>query len=98
MTKIPGGPLRFSVKGIEIEGSGSVGDPRSFTVNPFGVDFQYEWESQPNRYHTQWVNVPEFWLDTTPVTHGDFVEYLNNHPDQIPTDRYHYLKNWDWSD
>lgn len=40
MTKIPGGPLRFSVKGIEIEGSGTVGDPRSFTVNPFGVDFQ----------------------------------------------------------
>eukprot|EP01050_Picozoa_sp_SAG11_P011577 SAG11_NODE_1237_length_5426_cov_4.878543_4_plen_1325_part_00 len=98
MTKIPGGPFRFSAKGIEIEGSGSVGDPRSFTVNPFGMDFQYEWESQPNRYHTQWVNVPEFWLDKTPVTHGDFAEYLNNHPDQVPTDRYHYLKNWDWSD
>ena len=41
MTKISGGPLRFSVKGIEIEGSGTVGDPRSFSVNPFGVDFQY---------------------------------------------------------
>ena len=53
MTKVPGGPLRFSVKGIEIEGSGAAGDQDSIAVNPFGVDFQYEWESQPGRFHTQ---------------------------------------------
>ena len=40
MSKIPGGPLRFSVKGIEIEGGGVIGDPRSQTINPYGVDFQ----------------------------------------------------------
>ena len=37
MKKIQGGPLRFSVKGIEIEGGGTVGDPRSVAINPYGV-------------------------------------------------------------
>eukprot|EP01052_Picozoa_sp_SAG31_P003372 SAG31_NODE_128_length_23532_cov_21.204754_17_plen_132_part_00 len=54
MTKIPGGALRFEVRGIEIEGGGAQGDPRSPSVNPYGVDFQYEWEAQPNRFHLQW--------------------------------------------
>jgi iron(II)-dependent oxidoreductase len=36
MTKIPGGPLRFEVRGIEIEGGGTEGDPRSSSVNPYG--------------------------------------------------------------
>eukprot|EP01050_Picozoa_sp_SAG11_P022968 SAG11_NODE_4480_length_1880_cov_0.888827_3_plen_155_part_01 len=44
MTRIPGGALRFAVRGIEIEGGGAVGDPRKAGVDPFGVDFQYEWE------------------------------------------------------
>ena len=58
------------------------------------VDFQYEWEPQPNRFHTQWVNVPEYWLDTTPVTHAAFADYLSKNPSAIPEDKYHYLKNW----
>ena len=98
MTKIAGGPLRFSVKGIEIEGGGTIGDPRSVTVNPYGVDFQYEWESQPNRFHTQWVNVAEFWLDTNLVNQKDFADYLAENTSAMPSDKYHYLKNWDWSD
>ena len=98
MTKISGGPLRFSVKGIEIEGGGAVGDPRDQKINVYGVDFQYEWEAEPNRYHTQWVNVPEYWLDTTPVTQGAFAEYLTQNPSALPADRYHYLKNMNWSD
>ena len=46
MVEIPGGAYRFMVRGIEIEGSG-----RSIKNNPFGVDFQYPWESVPNRFH-----------------------------------------------
>ena len=47
-------------------------------INPYGVDIQYEWEGQPNRFHTQWLNVPEYWLDTTPVTQGAFAKYLQS--------------------
>ena len=36
MVKVAGGPYRFVVKGIEIEGSGT-----NIQNNPFGVDFQY---------------------------------------------------------
>ena len=46
MVEIPGGAYRFVVRGIEIEGAG-----RSIKDNPFGVDFQYPWESVPNRFH-----------------------------------------------
>ena len=97
MTKIPGGPLRFETKGIEIEGAGSTGDQSNIGVNPFGVDFQYEWESQPSRYHMQYLHVPEYWLDTTPVTQGAWAKYLAANKTALPDDRYHYLKNWDWS-
>ena len=93
MANISGGPFRFFVKGIEIEGAGGTGDPRSPSVNPFGVDFQYEWEAQPNRYHNQWLNLPEFYLDITPVTQGAFAEYLVKNPLALSKDRYHYLKN-----
>ena len=40
MVRIPGGPLRFAAKGIEIEGGGTVGDPRDQKINVYGVDFQ----------------------------------------------------------
>ena len=98
MVKIPGGPFRFDTHGIEIEGAGSAGDPRSPSVNPFGVDFQYEWEAQPNRFHTQWLDVPAYWFDVHPVTHAAFADYLAKNPKAVAEDRYHYLKNWDWSD
>lgn len=97
MTQIPGGPLRFSVKGIEIEGGGAAGDQSAIQKNPFGVDFQYEWEPQPSRYHLQWLNVPAFLLDTTPVTQQAFAKYLAKNPSALAKDRYHYLMNWDWS-
>lgn len=97
MVRIPGGPFLFKSHGIEIEGSGGTGDPRDFNVNPYGVDFQYEWESQPNRYHWQWLNLSAYWLDKTPVTQSAFYDYLVKNPSAVPDDRYHYLKNWDWS-
>ena len=93
MAHIHGGPFRFAVKGIEIEGGGNTGDPRSQDVNPYGVDFQYEWEAEPNRFHTQWVNVPAYYLDVTPVTHAAYARYLATNPSAISKDRYHYLKN-----
>eukprot|EP01047_Picozoa_sp_COSAG01_P033880 COSAG01_NODE_2515_length_7529_cov_77.394347_3_plen_250_part_00 len=60
------------------------------------MDFQYEWESQPNRFHLQWLNVPAYWIDTKPVTQGAFAEYLQKNPSALSSDRYHYLKNWNW--
>ena len=94
-------PSSRITKGIEIEGGGVVGDSRDQRFNPFGVDFQYEWEGQPSRYHTQWLHVPEFWLDTTPVTQGAYASYLVEKSQRdgkaLPDDRYHYLANWNWT-
>jgi len=97
MTKIPGGPLQFQTKGIEIEGAGGTGNQSNIGVNPFGVDLQYEWEHQPSRFHSQYLHVPEYWLDTTPVTQGAWSKYLAANKTALPDDKYHYLKNWDWS-
>ena len=39
-----------------------------------------------------------YYIDATQVTQADFAAYLKQHPDKLSTDRYHYLKNFDWSD
>ena len=37
-------------------------------------------------------------IDLAPVTQAEFAAYLAKEgPKALPTDRYHYLKNWDWS-
>jgi len=99
MKKIPGGPILFETKGIEIEGGGGswTGNNSDQNVNPYGVDFQYEWEHQPGRYHLQNLHVPAYWLDITPVTQGAYAKYLAANKSAMPDDLYHYLKNWDWS-
>ena len=35
-------------------------------------------------------------IDLAPVTQAEFAAYLAKEK-ALPTDRYHYLKNWDWS-
>jgi iron(II)-dependent oxidoreductase len=39
-----------------------------------------------------------YYIDATQVTQADFAAYLKQHPDKLSTDRYHYLKHFDWSD
>ena len=37
-------------------------------------------------------------IDITQVTQGAFAAYLKKDPSKLSADRYHYLKNWDWSE
>eukprot|EP01044_Picomonas_judraskeda_P016292 COSAG03_NODE_2871_length_2389_cov_754.324759_3_plen_225_part_00 len=60
MVRIPGGKFRFAVQGLEIEGGGP-----NIHVNPYGVDFQYEWEPVPQRFHVQWMQLKPCLLQTT---------------------------------
>lgn len=101
MVKVAGGAYRFAVKGIEIEGAGS-----NIQNNPFGVDFQYEWESVPNRFHDHTLTMKAFYMDKNLVTQGEFAAYLRATPSAMPADVWHYLGqgtgdigrgSWDWT-
>jgi formylglycine-generating enzyme required for sulfatase activity len=61
------------------------------------VDVQYLFDPHPRRYHIQLVNMQPFLMDTYPVTQADFARYLAAVPSALPTDTWHYLKNWVWS-
>jgi hypothetical protein len=94
MVDIPGGKYRFAVQGIEIEGSGA-----SINNNPEGVDFQYEWDPVPQRFHVQWMTVKPFYMDKHPVTQVEFATYLQGAAGKAAlreslADPYHYLWNW----
>ena len=46
----------------------------------------------------RYVWVTPYLIDLAPVTQAEFAAYLAKEgPKALPTDRYHYLKNWDWS-
>ena len=70
----------------------------SFVTTVNGVDVQYRFDPHPRRFHLQFVNVKPFLMDVHPVSQGDFATYLAANPSAIPTDTWHYLKNWDWGD
>lgn len=45
------------------------------------------------------MRVKPYYIDTSPVTQAAFYAYLKKQGVSVlPTDQYHYLKNWDWSD
>ena len=78
----------------------------SLNNNPYGVDFQYEWEPVPNRYHDHTLAMKPFYMDKRLVTQGDFAAYLKANPAAMPVDVWHFLGqgsgdvgrgSWDWS-
>jgi len=82
MVKIPAAAYRFRVNGIEIEGHDDV-----------GVDFQYPWESSPNRYHDHTVNIDAFWMDKYPVTNAQFKRFADA-THYRPADTKNFLRDW----
>jgi formylglycine-generating enzyme required for sulfatase activity len=82
MTRIAGGPYRFRVNGIEIEGHDDI-----------GVDVQYPWESSPRRYHDHFMNVASFWIDTNLVTNAQFSKFLDA-THYRPADSGNFLHDW----
>eukprot|EP01047_Picozoa_sp_COSAG01_P109122 COSAG01_NODE_38017_length_495_cov_2.010101_1_plen_165_part_11 len=94
MAEIPGGKYRFVAQGTEIEGAGN-----AYNDIGRGVDVQFGWEPRANRFHSQYVNLKPYYIDIAPVTQGEFYTYLQKTGAKaLPADRYHYLRNWDWSD
>lgn len=82
MTRIPAAHFLFQVNGIEIEG----GDDA-------GVDVQYPGEPSARRYHQFTIDIPEFWIDTYPVTNSEFKKFIDA-AHYKPTDGHNFLKDW----
>ena len=68
-------------------------------VNPYGVDFQYEFEPVPQRFHVQWMELVPYFIDIHPVTQAQWETYLTSGAgsSRMPADTWHYLWDWDWS-
>jgi len=76
---------RFKAYGSEIEGTNA------------WVDFQFPWESQPNRNHDYTISVGPFYIDKHPVTNADYFVYLTQ-SGYTPRDDTNYLKHWmEWT-
>jgi formylglycine-generating enzyme required for sulfatase activity len=82
MLAIPEADFDFSVHGIEIEGGN---DP--------GVDVQYPWEDSARRSHRHRVHVSRFFIDRTPVTNGQFKQFLDA-THYHPADDHNFLRDW----
>jgi len=82
MVPVPEGDFDFRVKGIEVEGGN---DP--------GVDVEYPWERQARRTHRHRVHIPAFYIDRTPVTNGQFKQFLDS-SHYHPADDHNFLRDW----
>ncbi len=82
MAKIPAGDYLFKARGIEIEGS-----------NSMGMDVQYPWEDSPRQYHEHPMHVKSFWIDKVPVTNAHFKEFLDA-THYHPADDLNFLRDW----
>jgi iron(II)-dependent oxidoreductase len=88
MISIPGGPFRFRVQGVEIEGWGPVP-----AANLPGVDVQYPGETVPLVDHNNNLTIKPFYIDKYPVTNAQFKSFLDaSH--YHPADDHNFLKDW----
>ncbi len=71
----------FLVQGVEIEG----------WELPDGVDFQYPWESHPQRYHNFTMGIDAFYIDKYEVTNAQYKQFLQS-SGYWPKDDYNFLK------
>eukprot|EP01084_Bolivina_argentea_P186942 322127_1 len=86
MVTIPTGIFDFINTGVEIEGNDNE-----------GVDVQFQWELHPQKEHSQKMTINKFYMDTYPVTCENYKKYLDS-SGYKPTDRYNFLKNWNYSE
>ena len=62
---IPMGIYLYETSGVEIEGP-----------DGYGVDFQFEFEMNPQRDHSQYMVVKPYYIDKYPVTMYNYSNYL----------------------
>ncbi len=60
---------------------------------PTIVDVQFPFETSPRRNHAQKIELEPFWLDTFPVTNGEYLEYLRS-SGYRPRDPTNWLRSW----
>ena len=71
-------------QGVEIEGD-----------DAHGVDFQFPWESQPQRAHQRVIGIRAFHIDKYPVTNGQFAAFVER-THYSPRDPTHFVRHWKW--
>ena len=79
---IPMSIYLFETSGVEIEGDVDT-----------GVDFQFDWEMNPSRDHSQYIVINPFYIDKYPVTMYNYSNYLYQSKYK-PSQRHNFLKNW----
>jgi formylglycine-generating enzyme required for sulfatase activity len=82
MVRIPAGEFDFDVTGEEIEGGDMI-----------GLDVQYPWEGSPRRGHRHRMAIHTFFIDTYPVTNGEFKRFLDA-TRYHPADDHNFLRHW----
>jgi len=82
MIEIPAGEFDFVVGGVQIEGQ---------TWD--GADVQYPWETSARRNHRRRLALPRFFIDRTPVTHAQYLEFVRA-SGYVPRDPHNYLRDW----
>lgn len=82
MVYIPPSLFHFQVQGVEIEGD-----------DAHGVDFQYPWETHPQRTHNELLHLSPFYIHKFPVTNAQYQEYLSD-SHYVPEDPYNFLAFW----
>jgi len=65
-------------------------------VGIYGVDFQFPWESEPDRHHDIIMTIYDFYIDETPVTNAQFKMFMDA-TGYLPDDRVNFLKHWSGS-
>ena len=71
-------------------------------IEPFGdelaeaVDVQMPWEPHPMRRHERLMGVGPLWFDITPVTNGQYAEFLAESGWRPPVSEQNWLATWNW--
>jgi formylglycine-generating enzyme required for sulfatase activity len=72
----------FSVRGIQVEGN-----------SDSGCDVQMPFEERPYKEHAATLEIPDFYIDQTPVTNAQFKQFMDATA-YTPADPTNFLKHW----
>ena len=92
LVKADAGLYNFVVHGVQVEGAGGLAGPDARSQ----PDVQFPWEDEPSRMHAHALDVPDFHLDTYPVTNARYHAFIHAtaySPSAAETEQ-NYLRHW----